>query len=172
MIIKRLFNFGMHHMSNEHTFILNICVMFNWMGLPNFIQKLRLIFMKDLILWRQFFYMVVWFPMSKGFLEGFKTILVGFLNMATYSIYEKKFSNSNFERWQRKVQRLRISPRRFSKWIRIMESYVFSSLPVWRLANNHTWCHPRCHVCPGLRKWTRCMERAVVHPYVRNFITN
>jgi len=68
------------------------------MGLPNFIQKLRLIFMKDLILWRQFFYMVVWFPMSKGFLEGFKTILVGFLNMATYSIYEKKFSNSNFER--------------------------------------------------------------------------
>jgi hypothetical protein len=57
MIIKRLLSFGMHHMSNEHTFILNIYVMFNWMVVPNFIQKLRLIFMKDLILWKQIFYM-------------------------------------------------------------------------------------------------------------------
>jgi hypothetical protein len=57
MIVKRLFNFGMHHMSNEHTFIFNIYVMFNWMVVPTFIQKLWLIFMKDLILWRQFFYM-------------------------------------------------------------------------------------------------------------------
>jgi hypothetical protein len=63
--------------------------------------------------------------MSKEFLEGFKTILVRFLNMSTKSIYERKFSNNNFERWQRKVQKLRISLRRFLKWIRIMESYVF-----------------------------------------------
>jgi hypothetical protein len=40
----------------------------------------------------------MWVPMSKGFLEGFKTLLVGFLNMATNSIYERKFSSSNFER--------------------------------------------------------------------------
>jgi hypothetical protein len=25
--------------------------------------------------------------------------------------------------------------------------HALNSLPVWRLANNHTWCHLKCHVC-------------------------
>jgi hypothetical protein len=45
-------------------------------------------------------------------------------------------------------------------------------LPIWRLMDSHTWCHPKCHVCSCLKKWAWCMERVVVHLYVRNFITN
>jgi hypothetical protein len=48
--------------------------------------------------------------------------------------------------------------------------HAFISLPIWRSTNSHTWRHPRCHVCPCLREWARCMEIALVRPYVKNFI--
>jgi hypothetical protein len=50
--------------------------------------------------------------------------------------------------------------------------HALNSLPVWRLMDNHTWCHPRCHVCPRSKKWARYMERVMVCPYVRSFIMN
>jgi hypothetical protein len=38
--------------------------------------------------------------------------------------------------------------------------------------DSHTWCHPKRHVCPHSKKWAHCMERMVIHLYVRSFITN
>jgi len=48
--------------------------------------------------------------------------------------------------------------------------HALSSLPIWRLADNHSWCHLKRHVCPYSRKWAHCMERMVVHLYVKSFI--
>jgi hypothetical protein len=48
--------------------------------------------------------------------------------------------------------------------------HTFSSLPIWRSTDNHTWHHLKRHVCFHSRKWACCMERTMVHPYVKNFI--
>jgi hypothetical protein len=50
--------------------------------------------------------------------------------------------------------------------------HTLSSLLAWRSMNSHTWCHLKCHVCLRSRKWACYMERVVVRPYVRSFITN
>jgi hypothetical protein len=50
--------------------------------------------------------------------------------------------------------------------------HSLNSLHVWKLTDSHTWCHLKCHVCPCSREWTCCMERVVVCPYVKSFITS
>jgi hypothetical protein len=50
--------------------------------------------------------------------------------------------------------------------------HTLNLLPVWRLVDSHTQCHPRRHVCPHFRKWACCIERVVVRLYVRSFITS
>jgi hypothetical protein len=45
-------------------------------------------------------------------------------------------------------------------------------LPVWRLVDSHTWCHPRCYICPCLKKWAHCMQKMMVCPYIESIITS
>jgi hypothetical protein len=68
-----------------------------------------------------------------------------------------------------------IQPSTYNLWMwtwvrRIWQA--FNMLSVWRLTNNHTWCHHICHVCFQSRKWAHYMEKIVVRPCVRHFITS
>jgi len=45
-------------------------------------------------------------------------------------------------------------------------------LSIWWSIDSHTWHHKKCHVCPCSKEWAHCMERTMVCPYVKSFITN
>ncbi len=58
-------------------------------------------------------------------------------------------------------------------WTRVGSIWhALSLLPIWRSIDNHTRHHLKRHVCLRSKEWAYCMERAVVHLYVRSFTTN